>query len=67
MKIFNRFEQIRIIFFRTVHSGCQPQFGDVCDLGEFRQFIVPPFCVVAKPGRTVRHPKRKVVSQVRLG
>lgn len=49
---------------RTVHNQCQPQYGEVCDLGEFRQFIVPHTSLLTKPGRTVRHPKRKVVSKV---
>lgn len=49
---------------RTVHNHCQPQLGEVCDMGEFNQLIVPPYCVKAKLGRTVRHPKRRVVSEV---
>lgn len=27
---------------RTVHSVCQPKMADICDLGKFREFIVPP-------------------------
>ena len=65
MKVEELFEIQVIFLFRTVHSSCQPRLSDVCDLGEYRQFIIPPFCVVAKSGRTVRHPLRKVVSQVR--
>ena len=34
-----------IIFIRSVHSACQKQFSDICDLGEFRRFIIPPYSV----------------------
>merc|ERR1711976_318190 len=33
---------------RTVHNQCQSQMGEVCDLGEFRKFIVSPYLVKAK-------------------
>ena len=32
-------------FIRSVHSACQKQFSDICDLGEFRRFIIPPYSV----------------------
>ena len=32
-------------FIRSVHSACQKQFCDICDLGEFRRFIIPPYSV----------------------
>ena len=32
-------------FVRSVHSACQKQFSDICDLGEFRRFIIPPYSV----------------------
>ena len=34
-----------IHFIRSVHSACQKQFSDICDLGEFRRFIIPPYSV----------------------
>ena len=35
-----------IFSFRAVHNACQKQFSDICDLGEFRRFIIPPYSVL---------------------
>ena len=36
---------MNLSIFRAVHNGCQKQFSDICDLGEFRRFIIPPYSV----------------------
>jgi hypothetical protein len=40
--------------------------GEVCDFGEFRQLIVSPQCVTSKLNRTMRHPKQRVINEVRI-
>lgn len=51
---------------RTVHNQCQATLGDICDQGEFKNLIVSPLLVTSKPNRTVRHPKRRVIDEVKL-
>jgi len=50
----------------AVHSQCQELLGDRCDLGKHRNLIVPPERVVAKQGRTVASPRRKIISHLLL-
>ena len=38
--------------------------GEICDFGEFRNFIVRPHLVTSKLNRTVRHPKQRVIDQI---
>ena len=45
------------LFFRAVHNGCQKQFSDICDLGEFRRFIIPPYSVLTT-GKIVESRKK---------
>ncbi|CAH1795394.1 unnamed protein product [Owenia fusiformis] len=33
---------------RTVHDQCLSKFTEICDLGHFRDFIVPPNCIQLK-------------------
>ena len=50
---------------RTVHFDCQMKLSELCDFGEYSQFIIPPNSVTAKPARTVRHPRRWIISKVK--
>ena len=45
---------------RTVHNQCQSQMGEVCDLGEFRKFIVSPYLVKTKMVKN-----RKIIDEVK--
>ncbi|XP_037094231.1 diacylglycerol kinase epsilon-like [Pollicipes pollicipes] len=47
---------------RTVHDECRRNMSEVCDLGEFAEFVVPPHCVKVRATRTV--PRRLAISQV---
>ena len=49
---------------RTVHSECAKDVPERCDYGKHRQLIVPPERVVAKQGRTVSSPRRRIISDV---
>lgn len=49
---------------RTIHRDCQPKISEICDFGDFRQLIVPPELVTAKPGRTMIHPRRWLITKV---
>jgi len=42
---------------RAVHNSCQKQFSDICDLGEFRRFIIPPYSVLTT-GKVVESRKK---------
>ena len=67
-KSLNSFENVFnlvCLHFRTVHNKCQSQLGEICDFGEFRNFIVKPELVTSKSNRTMRHPKRRVIDEVR--
>ena len=59
------FDHTFCLYFRTVHNKCQSQLGEICDFGEFRNFIVKPELVTSKSNRTMRHPKRRVIDEVR--
>jgi len=48
---------------RKVHTICKPDGPDLCDLGRFKNIIVPPESVVVRTGRTIR---KKVISSVVL-
>jgi len=48
---------------RKVHTDCKPLTQEMCDLGRFKDMIVPPESVVVKTGRTIR---RKVISSLVL-
>jgi len=43
---------------RTVHNKCQQQLSELCDLGEFKKLIVPPFCVKTNVQRSRLIPAR---------
>ncbi|KAF0301513.1 Diacylglycerol kinase epsilon [Amphibalanus amphitrite] len=47
---------------RTIHDQCRKNISEVCDLGEFSQYIVPPTCVKVRATTTV--PRRLTVAQV---
>jgi len=47
----------------TVHSDCKADVQECCDLGRFRNFIVPPESVVVKTGRTIH---RKIINSLYL-
>ncbi|XP_059098066.1 diacylglycerol kinase epsilon-like [Tigriopus californicus] len=32
----------------TVHKSCQQKMSNICDLGHYREFIIPPECVILK-------------------
>ena len=48
----------------TVHTECVKDVGERCDYGKHRKLIVPPEMVVAKQGRTVSSPRRRIISEV---
>ncbi|KAF6200518.1 hypothetical protein GE061_004961 [Apolygus lucorum] len=40
-------DHIRCIWcHRTVHSSCRQMLGEVCDFGKWRNFVLPPNCVI---------------------
>jgi len=47
----------------AVHSDCKPKASEFCDLGRFKNFIVPPESVVVKTGRSIR---RKIINFLHL-
>ena len=49
---------------RTVHTECAKDVPERCDYGKHRELIVPPERVVAKQGRTVSSPRRRIISDV---
>jgi len=52
---------------RTVHNKCQQQLSDLCDMGEFKRFIVPPFCVktcMTRKSIMQRYSSKKVISHI---
>ncbi|XP_067128427.1 diacylglycerol kinase epsilon isoform X2 [Centruroides vittatus] len=49
---------------RTVHSDCLQKMSEICDLGRFKSFIVPPFCVRLKLVG-IKGRRHLVVSEVR--
>merc|ERR1719412_234769 len=49
---------------RTVHSECVKDVPERCDYGKHRELIIPPERVVAKQGRTVSSPRRRIISEV---
>ena len=48
----------------SVHDECRSELGDKCDYGKHRALIVPPERVVARQGRTVSSPRRRIISHV---
>jgi len=48
---------------RNVHTSCQKEMDENCDLGRHRNFIVPPERVISKPKRGRRS---RVISQLHL-
>jgi len=51
---------------RCVHTQCQDLLGEKCDYGKHSNMVVPPERVVAKQGRTVASPRRKIISNLLL-
>ena len=48
----------------TVHTDCVGDVAEWCDYGQHRDLIVPPDRVVAKQGRTVSSPRRRIIREV---
>eukprot|EP00088_Acartia_fossae_P033864 TRINITY_DN34740_c0_g1_i2.p1 TRINITY_DN34740_c0_g1~~TRINITY_DN34740_c0_g1_i2.p1 ORF type:complete len:537 (+),score=42.44 TRINITY_DN34740_c0_g1_i2:89-1699(+) len=48
---------------RKVHTDCKPDSPNSCDLGRFRNMVVPPESVVVRTGRTIR---KNVISSLVL-
>lgn len=49
---------------RTVHKACLQKISRMCDFGRYAEFIVAPERITAKPARTVRYPRRWIISKV---
>jgi hypothetical protein len=50
----------------AVHSKCLPNLAELCTLGTFRNFIIPPNCITLKRNRRVRLRSQCVVSSIQL-
>lgn len=50
----------------TVHKDCLANLGDLCNLGAFRNFIIPPTCIAVKRSQRVKLQSKCIISSIRV-
>lgn len=50
---------------KTVHEKCQPNLADLCNLGRYRSFIIPPNCITLKHSTRGRLHSQCLVSSIK--
>ena len=50
----------------TVHEKCLHNLADLCILGTYRNFIIPPNCITLRTSRRARLQSQCIVSNIRV-